>query len=100
MESDGRQPERVDNSPSPKQDTTTFTIGLTSEISVDREQAEFEEKTAREAMQSAELKNGRLAMMAVLGYVVQEAWTRVPVIAETPWLFKPAFLSIANLLTH
>lgn len=77
-----------------------WTIGLTGEISVDREQAEFEEKTARETMQSAELKNGRLAMMAVLGYVVQEAWTRVPVIAETPWLFKPAFLSIANLLTH
>lgn len=46
---------------------------------------------AQKAMQTKELKHGRLAMMAILGFVVQEALYRQPVIAETPFFFKPLF---------
>lgn len=42
-------------------------------------------------MQTKELKHGRLAMMAILGFVVQEALYRTPVVAETPFFFKPLF---------
>lgn len=45
----------------------------------------------QKAMQTKELKHGRLAMMALLGFVVQEALYRTPVIAETPQFFKPLF---------
>lgn len=41
------------------------------------------------SMQTKELKHGRLAMMAILGFVVQEALYRQPVVAETPMFFKP-----------
>mmetsp|Transcript_24904 Transcript_24904/g.53727 ORF Transcript_24904/g.53727 Transcript_24904/m.53727 type:complete len:227 (-) Transcript_24904:57-737(-) len=40
------------------------------------------------AMQTKEIKNGRVAMMAILGYAVQEALYRSPVTAETPFFFK------------
>ena len=39
-------------------------------------------------MQTKELKHGRIAMMAILGYVVQEALYRAPVTDETPFFFK------------
>lgn len=42
-------------------------------------------------MQTKEIKNGRLAMMAILGFVAQEALYRIPVVAETPQFFKPLF---------
>ena len=42
-------------------------------------------------MQTKEIKNGRLAMMAILGFVAQEALYRAPVVAETPQFFKPIF---------
>lgn len=42
-------------------------------------------------MQTKEIKNGRLAMMAILGFVVQEALYRVPVTIETPMFFTPIF---------
>jgi len=35
----------------------------------------------------AELKNGRLAMVAVAGYVAQELALGNPVVEQTPWLF-------------
>lgn len=43
----------------------------------------------QKAMQTKELKHGRLAMMAVLGFVVQEALYRTPVVETTPFFFHP-----------
>jgi hypothetical protein len=42
-------------------------------------------------MQTKEIKHGRLAMMAILGFVVQEFLYGQPVVAETPFFFKPLF---------
>eukprot|EP00548_Thalassiothrix_antarctica_P004685 CAMPEP_0194145184 /NCGR_PEP_ID=MMETSP0152-20130528/15616_1 /TAXON_ID=1049557 /ORGANISM="Thalassiothrix antarctica, Strain L6-D1" /LENGTH=244 /DNA_ID=CAMNT_0038845293 /DNA_START=102 /DNA_END=836 /DNA_ORIENTATION=- len=50
-----------------------------------------EDPAARKDMYTKELKHGRIAMMAVLGYTVQEAIYRVPVIEQSPWFFKPLF---------
>lgn len=50
-----------------------------------------EDKEGMMAMQTKEIKHGRIAMMAILGYVVQEALYRAPVTAETPMFFKPVF---------
>jgi hypothetical protein len=40
------------------------------------------------AMQTKEIKHSRLAMMAILGFAVQEALYRSPVVEETPMFFK------------
>jgi Chlorophyll A-B binding protein len=45
----------------------------------------------RKDMMTKEIKHGRLAMMALLGFVVQEALYRTPVVAETPQFFTPLF---------
>jgi hypothetical protein len=50
-----------------------------------------EDKKAQKAMQLKELKNGRLAMMGVLGFAVQEALYQSPVVVETPVFFQPLF---------
>jgi len=50
-----------------------------------------EDKDGKFAMQTKEIKHGRIAMMAILGYAVQEALYRIPVTAETPFFFKPLF---------
>ena len=47
-------------------------------------------KDGQMAMMTKEIKHGRLAMMALLGFVVQEAIYGVPVVAETPQFFTPA----------
>ena len=39
------------------------------------------------AMQTAEIKNGRLAMLAITAYAFQEFVTKLPVVQETPYLF-------------
>ena len=49
-----------------------------------------------EQMEEAELANGRLAMLAITGFAVQEAFTKLlgaakPVIDETPFFFHPVF---------
>jgi len=38
-------------------------------------------------MEAAEIKNGRLAMLAITAYAFQEFFTKVPVVQETPYLF-------------
>lgn len=43
------------------------------------------------SMRTKEIKHGRIAMMAILGFVVQEALYRIPVVVETPIFFKPIF---------
>ena len=45
----------------------------------------------QKTMQTKELKHGRLAMMAILGFVVQEALYRTPVVEKTPMFFHPLF---------
>ncbi len=50
-----------------------------------------EDKQAQFEMQTKEIKHGRIAMMAILGFAAQEALYRVPVVAETPAFFQPIF---------
>jgi len=50
-----------------------------------------EEKAAQFEMQTKEIKHGRIAMMAVLGFSIQEALYGAPVTAETPFFFQPLF---------
>mmetsp|Transcript_1881 Transcript_1881/g.2705 ORF Transcript_1881/g.2705 Transcript_1881/m.2705 type:complete len:229 (-) Transcript_1881:231-917(-) len=50
-----------------------------------------EDKASQLSMQTKELKHGRIAMMAILGFVVQEALYGAPVTAETPFFFQPVF---------
>lgn len=47
-----------------------------------------EDKEGIQAMQTKEIKHGRIAMMAVLGYAAQEALYSLPVTDETPIFFK------------
>jgi hypothetical protein len=43
----------------------------------------------QQRMQLAEIKNGRLAMIAIFGFAIQEFVTKQGVINETPLFFKP-----------
>jgi hypothetical protein len=47
------------------------------------------DKAGQERMQLAELKNGRLGMIAVTAFAVQEAVWKLGVVDETPVFFKP-----------
>lgn len=47
------------------------------------------DETGRQRMQLAEIKHGRLSMMAVTGFAVQEALTGTGVVKETPVFFFP-----------
>jgi hypothetical protein len=49
------------------------------------------EKVGQMEMMTKEIKHGRIAMLAVLGFVVQEAIYGQPVVAETPFFFQPLF---------
>jgi len=46
-------------------------------------------------MQTAEIKNGRLAMIAITAFAAQEFVSHVAVIDETPFFFKPIWESMA-----
>jgi len=50
-------------------------------------------------MQTKEINNGRLAMLAVLGYVAEEAVAKAPVTEVTPQLFTP-FFAAPGFLEH
>jgi hypothetical protein len=47
------------------------------------------EKEGQEWMQLAEIKNGRLAMIAIFAFAVQEFVTKMGVVDQTPIFFKP-----------
>jgi hypothetical protein len=49
-------------------------------------------------MQEAEIFNGRLAMLAITGFVTQEFYTNMSVINETPIFFKPFGDVVAQLM--
>ena len=49
-------------------------------------------------MQEAELFNGRLAQLAIVGFAIQEFITKTAVINETPIFFKPFGDVVAHLL--
>jgi len=42
-------------------------------------------------MRNAEILNGRVAMLAITGFALEEAITKSSVIANTPFFFKPLF---------
>ena len=44
-------------------------------------------ESARKEMETAEIKNGRLAMLAITGYAFQEAAYGTPVVDQTPIFF-------------
>ena len=44
---------------------------------------------ARRKRQEQELKHGRISMLAIVGFAVQEALYNVPVVNETPIFFHP-----------
>lgn len=58
---------------------------------IDRNGPNYEEALAkaRKQMELAEIKNGRLAMLGITGFAIQEAVTQQPVIQETPIFFTP-----------
>jgi hypothetical protein len=41
----------------------------------------------KKSMETTEIKNGRLAMIAITIYVIQEALYKTPVIEQSPFLF-------------
>ena len=45
----------------------------------------------------AEIFNGRLGMLAVTGFAIQEWWTQNAVINETPIFFKPINVALQQL---
>ncbi len=44
-------------------------------------------KGNKKEMETAEIKNGRLAMLAITAFAFQEFATKLPVVVETPYLF-------------
>lgn len=50
----------------------------------------------RKWMETAEIKNGRLAMIAITGFCFQEFVTGVSVVDQSPIFFKPIFEVLAN----
>ena len=52
----------------------------------------------KKRMQLAEIKHGRLAMIAVLGYTIQEATLNQGVVDETPFFFEPITQSMKPLI--
>eukprot|EP00537_Pseudo-nitzschia_pungens_P006617 CAMPEP_0172363942 /NCGR_PEP_ID=MMETSP1060-20121228/7175_1 /TAXON_ID=37318 /ORGANISM="Pseudo-nitzschia pungens, Strain cf. cingulata" /LENGTH=234 /DNA_ID=CAMNT_0013086821 /DNA_START=129 /DNA_END=833 /DNA_ORIENTATION=- len=50
-----------------------------------------QDKQGQMEMMTKEIKHGRIAMMAILGFAVQEALYSIPVVSETPFFFHPIF---------
>ncbi|GMI22393.1 hypothetical protein TrCOL_g247 [Triparma columacea] len=54
----------------------------------------------RKEMQLKEIKNGRLAMIAIVGFAIQEAVKGVGVVDETPFFFKPITATLGPYFDH
>mmetsp|Transcript_23759 Transcript_23759/g.49770 ORF Transcript_23759/g.49770 Transcript_23759/m.49770 type:complete len:130 (-) Transcript_23759:558-947(-) len=52
------------------------------------------DKEGQMRMQLAEIKHGRLSMIAVTGFAAQEAVSKIGVVDETPVFFEPVHLGI------
>ena len=46
----------------------------------------------------AEIKNGRLAMLAITIYALEEAITKNPVVQNSAFLFEPFWKTVENLM--
>lgn len=53
----------------------------------------------RKAMRTAEIKNGRLAMLAITGFAIQEFALKESVVLQTPIFFEPFWRVVADLMT-
>jgi len=49
-------------------------------------------------METAEIKNGRLAMLAITAYALEEAITKTPVVQNSAFLFEPFWKTVENLM--
>jgi hypothetical protein len=49
------------------------------------------DKEGQKEMMTKEIKHGRISMMAILGFAIQEAIYGIPVVQETPVFFTPLF---------
>jgi len=51
-------------------------------------------------METAEIKNGRLAMLAITIYALEEAITKNPVVQNSAFLFEPFWKTVENLMMY
>lgn len=47
----------------------------------------------RQEMEGSELRHGRLAMLGITGFAIQEAILKIPVVDQTPFLFQPPLVA-------
>ena len=48
----------------------------------------------------AEIKNGRLAMLAITVYALEEAITKNPVVQNSAFLFEPFWKTVENIMMY
>ena len=48
----------------------------------------------------AEIKNGRLAMLAITIYALEEAVTKDPVVVKSAFLFEPFWKTVENIMMY